>query len=554
MYRLSCDVCPLYGFEVGTKSLFDCRNSVQGLCLFIPALEHFQSCQKSPSQQDIIQALSTTSLQEVDGELGQMRAELQQVWDMLRERDTELEEHQQELLSARGQVSQHSSEVQRLEQRLTDREQELENKEQALRSLARLRDAERTETQITISSLEMKLAELLEMGIKQTETKGSPECTGNSGSAASDQDALLAELEDMRRRNAQLQEDKDKVVRTLQQLQQRKAERVIPETKREIRPENLDHDKQRRLVTEQLKRLFKEREQHGQACSKLPVALRGSASLQDRSAKSKNAVYTPANQKRGNDEVQQSRDSPPGVTEKVVPAGQQGAPDMSELPGMQEQVARLKEELESKTNKMSAMSVEICNLRERNDSLLTAQMRFKLELQELQEAREADEQGAARLFESSMEEKREPGPFFNVADGTYRVRQVNVGGSEEEEEEEGDEEGEKMRVALGGEAEGTSLQDSWDSFPSSVGTGVISTPLSRTHSVDHLNLPAPSAARTPDQSPLFPRSWAGSQECLFSPRPYRSQADRAFRSVEVYNRAFIFPCVEPEERRHLHEA
>ena len=44
------------------------------------------------------------SLEEVDGELGLVKVELQKVWDMLRDRDSELEEQHQELQSARGQV------------------------------------------------------------------------------------------------------------------------------------------------------------------------------------------------------------------------------------------------------------------------------------------------------------------------------------------------------------------------------------------------------------------------------------------------------------------
>lgn len=44
------------------------------------------------------------SLEEMDRELVQLKAELQKVWDMLKSRDTELEEQWHELQSARGQV------------------------------------------------------------------------------------------------------------------------------------------------------------------------------------------------------------------------------------------------------------------------------------------------------------------------------------------------------------------------------------------------------------------------------------------------------------------
>ncbi|XP_035250896.1 paramyosin-like isoform X2 [Anguilla anguilla] len=469
---------------------------------FFPALEHVQSLQMSSSQQDIVQALSATSLQEVDGELGQMRAELQKVWDMLRERDTELEEHQQELQSARGQVSQQSSEVQRLEQQLTEKEEELEKKEQALRRMERLREAERTETQITVSSLEMKLAELTDLGVTENERKGSPERTRSSGPANSHPDSLQAELEDMRMKNVQLQQERDRVVQTLQQLQQRKTERVLPESKKEIRPENLDHDKQRRLVTEQLKSLFKEREQLGRAYEKSAAAQRGSHSLQDWTGKSKiikNAMDTLANQKRREHELQQGRNSLPGVTERVVSDGQQGVPDIPELQGMQEQVARLTEELHSKTDKG---------------------------LRGTEPSGERKARGVPHRVDMPMEGKREPEPFSNIEDGTYVAKQVNVGGSEEEE---GDEEEKEVRVAVAGEAGGSSRQDPWpcwDSLPSPACTDTTSTPLLRAISADTLNLPPPSANWSPDLSPRFPHSWAGSQECLPSPRPYRPQSAR----------------------------
>ncbi|KAL4658782.1 hypothetical protein GN956_G3289 [Arapaima gigas] len=74
---------------------------------------------------------------------GKLRAgpgevELPKVWDILQERDRELEEQQQKLQSAHGQVSQRSSEVQRLEKQLADKEQELEKKYEAFTSFYRV--------------------------------------------------------------------------------------------------------------------------------------------------------------------------------------------------------------------------------------------------------------------------------------------------------------------------------------------------------------------------------------------------------------------------------
>ncbi|XP_061078534.1 trichohyalin-like [Conger conger] len=544
--------------------------------------------EKSRSQA-LLQQLSSP---EVDGELGQMRAELQKVWDMLRERDTELEEHQQELQSARGQVSQQSSEVQRLEQQLTDMDEELEKKDQALRSAERLRDAERTETQITISLLEMKLAELMELGVTETDRKQGPECSRCSGPATSQTDSLQAELEEMRNRNAQLQQERDKVVQTLQQLQQRKTERVLPENKKEIRPENLDHDKQRRLVTEQLKSLFKEREQLGRAYHKSAATQRGSQSLQDWTAESKvvkNAVDMLADQKRREqelqkdrnslpgatqrdvpneqqgapdipelqgmqeqmsklkDELQKNRNSRPGATQRDVPNEQQGAPDISALQGMQEQMVKLKDELQSKTDRvsMSAMSVEICNLRERNENLLTAKLRVQQQIQGLRGTvppGERKEQGGPQL---SAEGKRKLETSFNPADGTYLAKPVTVVGSEEED---GDKKEEEVKAALVGEAEESSPQDpgpSCDCLPSPVPPTGTSTPRLHADSPNNLSLQAPS----PDLSLISPRSWGGSQECLFSPRPYRSRATRSFPPAESLNSASSSPRIELECKR-----
>ncbi|KAK6475322.1 paramyosin-like [Huso huso] len=68
------------------------------------------------------------SLEEVDSDLFQVREELQKVWDMLKTRDSELEEQHLELESARGQVSECSGEKRRLEQALASVEQDLVQK------------------------------------------------------------------------------------------------------------------------------------------------------------------------------------------------------------------------------------------------------------------------------------------------------------------------------------------------------------------------------------------------------------------------------------------
>ncbi|KAG9341925.1 hypothetical protein JZ751_018242 [Albula glossodonta] len=562
---------------------------------FIPAQDHAESEQISSSQQDIIQALRAASLQEVDGELGEVKAELQKVWDMLRLRDSELEEQQQELLSARGQMSQQSSEVQKLEQQLTEREDELKNKEQALRSLARLRDAERTETQNTIAALEVKLADLREQAAREAESRGSSECVRCSGPAASQSDSLQAELDKLRVRNAQLELERDKVVHTLQQLQQVTAVGAVPlppvsshpdlspsdrqqnedtspwpvitaippssfqgktergpsENKKEICPQNLDHDTQRRLVTEQLKSLFKEREQLGRAYEKSAGPWRGSQSLQDWAAKSKvikNATDTLANQKNREEALQQERRHLQGTADGVSTEGQQGVPDSSDRQGLQEQMTRLREEVHNKTDKMSTMSVEISKLREKNENLQKAKLRFQQQILGLRgttpmEGERKPVQGIPHLFESSLEVERELRPLSHIKDGTYTATQVKVLSSEEEE---GDEEVMEEKVKVEVEAEGISLQDSWpswDSLHTPASINALPTPLSSAHSADTLSLPPPSAIWSPDLSPILPRSWAGSQECLHSQQLSLSQHDRSFRPVGSYDRATSSPTL-----------
>ncbi|XP_062402509.1 trichohyalin-like [Sardina pilchardus] len=193
---------------------------------------------------------SQVSLEQVDRELAQVRAELEQVWDMLRLRDSALEEQQQELQSARSQVSQHSQELERLKQQLADREQELkDSRERAQGSVERQRD----EDQRTITALQLQLAELSRSSVR--------------GQEAGEESSLRAQLEESRKRSELLQQERDQALhklRSLKEVLQNKPERGPPcEGRREKLAAPADPEQQRRLVTEQLKSLFKEREQQG---------------------------------------------------------------------------------------------------------------------------------------------------------------------------------------------------------------------------------------------------------------------------------------------------
>ncbi|KAK3558419.1 hypothetical protein QTP86_018027, partial [Hemibagrus guttatus] len=198
------------------------------------------------------------SLEEMDGELVQLKAELQKVWDMLKIRDTELEEQQHELQSARGQVTQQNNEVQRLEQQLAKRDQELKQRDLFLKDLMTQRDTKKTEVQIKISALENELAELKDQKfIQKPETQHDSQPIGEESSRTTEQDPLKP--------------------CSVNPPQPGKAERRSPLVKK--KEAGIDPDQQRRLITEQLKSLFKGREQMSDVVSPMTQRNAGSKSL-----------------------------------------------------------------------------------------------------------------------------------------------------------------------------------------------------------------------------------------------------------------------------------
>ncbi|XP_022611949.1 centriolin-like [Seriola dumerili] len=153
------------------------------------------------------------------------------------------------------QVCIQSSEVQMLKEKLTEREKELREKEDALMSLERLRETEKTEAQIQVSALELKL--------RKKASEVSQESEGHTN--VSTTDSLRTQLEESRKKASQLQQEKMLAVQKLQtrkQLYSVKDEKPPVEGRKDktVCPVNLETDQQRRMVTEQLKSLFKERE------------------------------------------------------------------------------------------------------------------------------------------------------------------------------------------------------------------------------------------------------------------------------------------------------
>ncbi|XP_042199074.1 uncharacterized protein LOC121848075 [Callorhinchus milii] len=204
------------------------------------------------------------SLEEVDNDLFQVREELEKVWDMLHVRNSELEEQNQELESARDQVSIHpeeisatskrrsqsvslargervksslkaagivptyrytecSSEKQRLEELVTLLQQDVLEKEQEMRRLERLRETEKTELEIQISSLEMRLAEMDLLGEKKGPGEEVQKLQSYPPQKCSHCDSFVqgtsAKAQDPVARNAVLQEVREEAQKSLDEMQ-----------------------------------------------------------------------------------------------------------------------------------------------------------------------------------------------------------------------------------------------------------------------------------------------------------------------------------------------
>ncbi|XP_042157820.1 trichohyalin isoform X2 [Oncorhynchus tshawytscha] len=339
-----------------------------------------------------------------------------------------------------GQVSQLNSELQRLELEVAEREQHLREKEHALRSLERLRDAERTEAQIKVSTLELKLINLKE------QAGGEGLCHGGQ-EQAQHTDSLRSQLEECRRRANQLQQERDQAVQrlqTLRRLHQATEQEAAAGSKKErmVCVDNIvNQDKQRRLVTEQLKSLFKEREQLGQVYGR---SAGGGGVLQDWAPKSKvikNSLDTLHSQRKREKELMREQQFA-GLRPVSEEQEEEDDPERE----VEEEVTRLREELHSKTHAMSAMSVEISDLKERNENLQKAKLRFQPQIQGLgatasnSSEKTTSESEEPLLLERDMQRgsssSSSPPPRWE--DGVFLARQVQIGSPELEGEEEED--------------------------------------------------------------------------------------------------------------------
>ncbi|XP_055365811.1 centrosome-associated protein CEP250 [Betta splendens] len=178
------------------------------------------------------------------------------------------------------QVFMENPELQWLKVELAEKEKLLKEKTEALMSLETLRETEKNEARIRICALELQVGE-----------KTSKELHDDVWTT----DSLKAQLEESRRRMSQLQQEKMLAVQrlqTLQQIYQIKAEKQSLEGSKEKPscPAGLETDQQRRMINEQLKNLFKEREE--KKAGKIDNAAAAAATQTD-SFSHQDQTYTP---------------------------------------------------------------------------------------------------------------------------------------------------------------------------------------------------------------------------------------------------------------------
>ncbi|KAM3925030.1 uncharacterized protein RB166_008350 [Leptodactylus fuscus] len=331
------------------------------------------------------------SLEEVDSELMLVREELQKVWDMLKTKDSELEEQYHELESARDQYTECSTEKVRLEQLVTSLQKQIEEKEQAMKHLQQIREMEKTEMNIEKSSLELKLAETQEQNgkvssfnigkVSHTGLKSrSPTASQNEASPDNCPrcEAFLQQLDTAikgcQERNVELQEQKDQTLASLYQLQGvlknlSKQTKVNEQMAQVLQTDNETLKNQHKLVTEQLKVLFKEKQNLANAYKKIPPEEKPADDWTEKSRLVKNVLRSvKANKELSNDkgnyqEDLQDQDPSRGMAKKDI--------------------SKLQRQLEEKSEKISTMASEIKMLKEKNESLMKAKLRFQQQVQQI---------------------------------------------------------------------------------------------------------------------------------------------------------------------------
>ncbi|XP_018408493.1 PREDICTED: putative leucine-rich repeat-containing protein DDB_G0290503 [Nanorana parkeri] len=325
------------------------------------------------------------SLEEVDSELVLVREELQKVWNMLKSKDTELEEQYQELESARDQYTECSSEKVKLEQLVTSLQKQIEEKEQSVKHLQQIKEMEKTEMDIERSSLELKLAEMQEQcgkispnntvqGAKTGVKSWSPGVTQPAASLhkCTRCDVFLQQLEKAikgyQERNVELREEKNQTLVCLYQLQDvlkdlSKQTKINEQVAQNLQVDNDTLKQQHKMVTEQLKGLFKEKKNLESAYKKFPKEEKPADDWTVKSKLVKNVLESVKAHKEHQEELGKEKSLHKDLEEKDV--------------------TKLQKQLEEKSEKISTMAFEIKMLREKNESLMKAKLRFQQQVQQI---------------------------------------------------------------------------------------------------------------------------------------------------------------------------
>ncbi|XP_065414536.1 myosin-3 isoform X6 [Chrysemys picta bellii] len=447
------------------------------------------------------------SLEEVDTELVLVREELQKVWDMLKTRDTALEERHLELESARNQYTECSSEKLRLEQLVASLEHQLAEREQALRHLRQASEMEKTKLEIQASSLELKLPEvevLRDDAHRRNQASGPPEVqnwgprqsrASRSEGKCSQCDAFLAQLNKMiqscTEKGAVLQEDQTLTyLCELQGLLKGLSQCTAGQVTRSPQEKSQTLEQQHQLVTEQ---------------------------------NARGAI------------------KPHGKPPQELREKQQPVPGDLGFSTSTEEAQSLRLQLQEKTEMISAMASEIQGLQQKNEHLMKAKLRFQQQIQDirsLQQQRQERSDSDLLVPRLSSRQELELG-LSQRSDGSapptggdphaslYLAKQVVL-------PEAGDE-----LCCFSSESSGS------QSHRSQAGSELPALPLSKLPAdpvtgklppPSTLPLPASTSASgksSPEarSAPVSPRSQPGSQESsytpkgavLLSPRPFRAQ-------------------------------
>ncbi|XP_069564200.1 early endosome antigen 1 [Brachyistius frenatus] len=312
------------------------------------------------------------------------------------------------------QMCMQSRETQRLTQKLTEREEELSEKEHALKTLERLKEMEKAEAQIKISALELNLMKRFSEDDRRLQAD------------VLTSDSLRVQLDESRRRANQLQQEKMLAVQRLQTLRQLhlvKDEEASVEGRRDktVCPVNLETDQQRRMVTEQLKSLFKEREEQEAANVDNTAAQTESTSPQYWTPTSK--VVRAAVDRRN---WQQCSGLMPVFEEDE---------ENNEFPGEEEgepsEETYAEENLPDQEHQMSALTAQISNLKAKNKSRLQA-LRLKQPIQDPHAAGKVSHKPSPCLDEGDLQWRQTP-PLY--PDGIFLAELVDICSPDEDGEE-----------------------------------------------------------------------------------------------------------------------